>query len=82
MYVCVYNPVYVCMCVSIYSCIFQLIQYQKQSNLAFVLLVKPQMQEEPVNIPELMSYRLSLVPHCLVTPDGFFSKTNIACTMS
>lgn len=59
----------------------QLIQYQEQSNLAFTLLVKSQLLDEPLNLDELMRYCLSPVPHCLGTPDEFFAKTNKATMM-
>ena len=59
----------------------QLIHYKEQSNLAFTLLVKSQLLEEPLNLDELMKYSLSPVPHCLGTPDGFFAKTNKAAMM-
>lgn len=58
--------------------VLQLIQYQEQSNLAFQLLVKSQVREEPLDLDELMCYSLSPVPHSLGTPDGFFAKTNKA----
>ena len=54
----------------------KLIQYQEQSNLAFILLVKSQMQKVPLDLDTLMSYSLSPVPHCLGRADGFFAKTN------
>ena len=57
---------------------FQIIQYQEQSNLAFLLLVKSQSQEEPLDLEELMKYCLMPVPPSLGTPDGFFAKTNKA----
>ena len=57
---------------------FQVIQFQEQSNLAFVLLVKSQSQDEPLDLEELMKYCLMPVPPSLGTPDGFFSKTNKA----
>uniref|UniRef100_UPI00358FE6F1 uncharacterized protein n=1 Tax=Myxine glutinosa TaxID=7769 RepID=UPI00358FE6F1 len=59
----------------------KLIQYQKQSNLAFTLLVKSQLLDEPLNLDEVMRYCLSPDPHCLGTPDGFFDKTNKATMM-
>ena len=57
---------------------FQLIQYQAQSNIAFMLLVKSQKQDEPLDLDELLTYSLMPVPPSLGTPDGFFSKTNKA----
>ena len=59
----------------------QLVQYQEQSNLAFTLLVKSQLLDEPLDLEALMRYCLSPVPHCLGTPDGFFAKTNKAAMM-
>ena len=61
--------------------VFQLIQYQEQSDVAFQLLVKSQLLAKPLDIDELMSYPLSPVPHCFGTPDGFFCKTNKAAMM-
>ena len=40
--------------------------------------MKSQLRENPLDLRELLSYSLSPVPHCLGTPDGFFSKTNKA----
>ena len=56
----------------------KLIQYQEQRNLAFKLLMKSQMLNGPIDFDVLLSYSLSPVPHCLGTPEGFFSKTNKA----
>lgn len=56
----------------------QLVQYQEQSNLAFTLLIKSQLLDEPLDLNELMRYSLAPVPHSLGTPDGFFAKTNKA----
>ena len=56
----------------------KLIQYQEQSDLAFTLLVKSQVQENPIKLEELLTYSLAPVPHALGTPDGFFAKTNKA----
>ena len=54
----------------------QVLQYREQSDLAFMLLIKSQTQDEPLNLEELMRYSLTPVPHSLGTPDGFFNKTN------
>ena len=35
---------------------FQVIQYQEQSNVAFMLLVKSQNQNEPLDSEELMKF--------------------------
>ena len=59
----------------------QLVQYQQQRNLAFMLLVKSQLLDEPLDIDELMCYSLASVPHSLGTPDGFFAKTNKAAML-
>ena len=59
----------------------KLIQYQEQSNLAFKLLIKSQMQKAPLDLDTLMGYSLSPVPHCLGTADGFFARTNKASMM-
>ena len=48
----------------------QLIQYQEQGAVAFQLLVKSQLLDEPLNLDELMRYSITPVPHCLGTPDG------------
>ena len=56
----------------------QLIQYKEQGDLAFQLLIKSQLIDEPLDILELMKYFLSPVPPFLGTPDGFFAKTNKA----
>ena len=54
----------------------KLVQFQEQSDLAFPLLVKSQVQENPLDLQELLTYSLASVLHCLGTPDGFFAKTN------
>ena len=56
-------------------------QYQEQSSLAFLLLVKSQNQEEPLDLCELMKFPLLPVPPSLGTPDGFFTKTNKAAIL-
>ena len=56
----------------------QVIQYREQSDLAFMLLIKSQHLEEPINLDELMRYSLTPVPHSLGTADGYFNKTNKA----
>ncbi|KAI4827600.1 hypothetical protein KUCAC02_030985 [Chaenocephalus aceratus] len=43
----------------------KVIQYQEQSNLAFLLLVKSQRAEEPLDLEELMKYPLMPVPLAL-----------------
>ena len=58
--------------------LFQIIQYQEQSNVAFLLLVKSQCLDEPIDLDELMKYSLMPVPPSMGTPDGFFAKTNKA----
>ena len=56
-------------------------QYQQQSNLAFLLLVKSQLLEEPLDLDELMRYSLAPVPHSLGIHDGLFAKTNKAAML-
>ena len=53
----------------------KLVQFQEQSDLAFTLL---QVQENPLDLQELLTYSLAPVRHCLGTPGGFFAKTNKA----
>lgn len=50
-----------------------LVQFQRQSDLAFILLVKSLVQKNPVALKELLTCSLATVPHCLGTPDGFFA---------
>ena len=59
----------------------QVIQYREQSDLAFMLLIKSQLLDEPFNLDELMRYSLTPVPHSLGTADGFFNKTNKASVL-
>ena len=59
----------------------KLVQFQEQSDLAFTLLVKSQMQENPVDLRELVGYSLALVPPCLGTMDGYYAKTNKAAAL-
>ena len=40
--------------------------------------MKSQMLSAPIDLDILLTYSLSPIPHCLGTPDGFFSKTNKA----
>lgn len=54
----------------------QVIQYREQSDLAFMLLIKSQQLDEPIDLDELMRYPLTPVSHSLGTADGFFNKTN------
>ena len=56
----------------------QVIQYQEQSDLALMLLVKSQQLDKPFKFRELMKFCLTPIPHSLDTPDGFFNKTNKA----
>ena len=53
----------------------KLVQFQEQSDVAFTLLLKSQVQENPLNLQELLTHSLVPMPLCLVTPDGFFEKT-------
>ena len=59
----------------------KIIQYREQSDLAFMLLVKSQLLDQPLNLDELMRYSLTPVPHSLGTADGFFNKTNKAAML-
>ena len=61
--------------------LLQLIQYQEQSNIAFLLLVKSQGEVDTLDLGELMTYCLMPVPPSLTTPDGFFAKTNKAAIL-
>ena len=63
------------------SICFQAVQYQEQSNLASLLLIKSQNREEPLDLGELMKFPLLPVPPSLGTQDGFFSKTNKAAIL-
>ena len=58
-----------------------MLQYREQSNLAFLLLVKSQCLEKPIDLEELMKYCLLPVPPSLGTPDVFFAKTNKAAIL-
>ena len=49
-----------------------LVQFQRQKDLAFILLAKSLVQKNPVALKELLTCSLATVPHCLGTPDGFF----------
>ena len=59
----------------------KIVQYQEQSNIAFQLLVKSQVSDNPISLSELCKYPLSPVCHSLATPDGYFAKTNKAALM-
>ena len=59
----------------------QVLQYREQSDLAFMLLIKSQNLDEPLNLDELMQYSLFPVPPSLGTADGFFNKTNKAAML-
>ena len=61
--------------------ILQIVQYRQQSDLAFMLLVKSQNLDEPVDLDELMRYSLTPAPPSLGTADGFFNKTNKAALL-
>ncbi|KAG1666470.1 Adenylate cyclase type 8 [Nymphon striatum] len=54
----------------------KVIQYQEQGDIAFQLLVKSQLLDQPISIKELMSYCITPVPHALGTPDGYMAKTD------
>ncbi|CAH1773854.1 unnamed protein product [Owenia fusiformis] len=59
----------------------KVIQYREQSDLAFLLLIKSQQLDDPLNFDKLMQYPLTPVPHSLGTTDGFFNKTNKAAIL-
>ena len=61
--------------------ILQIVQYRQQSDLAFMLLVKSQNLDEPVDLDELMRYSLTPVPPSYGTADGFFNKNNKAALL-
>ena len=56
----------------------KVVQYREQSDLAFTLLIKSQLIDNPISFDELMHYPLMSVPPVLGTPDGYFAKTNKA----
>jgi hypothetical protein len=56
----------------------KVIQYKEQGDIAFQILVKSQLQPQPISIDELMTYCITPVPHSLGTPDGYMAKTNKA----
>ena len=58
-----------------------LVQFQRQSDLAFIVLVKSLVQKNPVTLKELLTCSLATVPHCLGTPDGFFATKANKATM-
>ena len=47
-------------------------------RVAFILLVKSQYLEEPIDLEKCVYFPLTPVPHMLRTPDGFFAKTKKA----
>ena len=59
----------------------KLIQYQEQSDLAFRLLVKSQLLNEPIDMNILCGYSLVPTTSVFATADGFFTKTNKAAMM-
>ena len=59
----------------------KIIHYREQSDLAFMLDVKSQLLDQPLNLDELMRYSLTPVPHSLGTADVFFNKTNKAAML-
>ena len=58
-----------------------LVQFQRQSDLAFIVSVKSLVQKNPVTLKELLTCSLATVPHCLGTPDGFFAAKANKATM-
>ena len=59
----------------------QVIQYHAQSDRAFMLLIKSQHLNDPIDLDELMWYSLIPFSHSLGTADGFFNKTNKAAML-
>jgi len=63
-----------------------MIEYKEQGYIAFQLLIKSQLIEQPISIEELMTYCITPVPHSLGTPDGYMTKTDkskmVACLTS
>ena len=59
----------------------KLVQFLKQSDLVFTLLVKSQVQENPLDLQELLTYSLPPLPHYLGTPDRFFAKKTNKASM-
>ena len=54
----------------------KVIEYKQQGNTALQLLVKSQNQQSPLDLKELMTYPLTLVPYCTGTSGGFLAKTD------
>ena len=54
----------------------KVIEYKQQGSTALQLLVKSQNQQSPLDLKELMTYPLTLVPYCTGTSDGFLAKTD------
>ena len=55
----------------------KLLYFQEQSDLAFTLLVKSQVQENPLDLQEYFTYSLAHGSHCLGTPDRFLNKASM-----
>ena len=53
-------------------------QYKQQGNVAFQLCVKSQNQGLQLDMKELMTYLLTVVPFSLATADGYLVKTDKA----
>ena len=49
----------------------KIIQYREPSDLAFMVLIKSQLLDGPLDLDELMKYSWTPVPHCLGTADVF-----------
>ena len=52
----------------------KIIQYKEQSDLAFMLLIKSQVLDEPLDLDELLTYSLFPVPYIFATADGFLRQ--------
>ena len=56
----------------------KIIQYKEHSDLAFMLLIKSQLLDEPLDLDELITFSLTPVPYSLATANEVFAKTNKA----
>ena len=54
------------------------IEYKKQGDIAFSLMVKAQSSGKQLNLREIMNYVLTPVPYSIGTSDNFFTKTDRA----
>ena len=59
----------------------KILKYKEQGDIAFQVLVKAQMTDNPISLEELMKYPITSMPHSLGTPDGYMNKTNKAALL-